>query len=253
MMRFILKPATVLSRSFNFCSFKREKLTDNLSYVLPNGNFCSFNDITSCQTISNRSFLWVMYSYSGFTSELNNMLNGFAYSIATQRRFLVVDTLWNYGSFENYFDTYRSGLSPYSTFDVSCSRRTFTMLDKSHTRNEQTDHIMLSRDENGLFILLNSVTENFHKNIAPIISIQHKRRVAHFLWRYLSNDTQDFVQMAINKSDIDVDVPFYALHIRRGDKLMTESPRNLSIDDYIKGIDHLQKQAKLHDGKNSDL
>ncbi|CAF4042857.1 unnamed protein product [Adineta steineri] len=117
-----------------------------------------------------------MYSYSGFTSELNNMLNGFAYSIATQRRFLVVDTLWNYGSFENYFDTYRSGLSPYSTSDVSCSRH-----------------------------------------------------------------TEDFVQMAINKSDIDVNVPFYALHIRRGDKLMTESPRNLSIDDYIKGIDHLQK------------
>jgi hypothetical protein len=106
---------------------------------------------------------------------------------------------------------------------------------------------MVSRDENGQFDLLNTVVEDFHTNIAPILSIQRKRRVAHFLWQHLSSDTYEFVRTAIDQSNVDLSVPFYALHIRRGDKLISESPRNLTIEDYIRKIERLNKQAKLHD------
>jgi len=127
------------------------------------------------------------------------------------------------------------------------------MLAENHIQNEQMDHIMLLRDKNGLFDLLNSVVGNFHENIAPILSIQRKRRVAHFLWQHLSAITYEFVRTVIGQSHIDLTLPFYALHIRRGDKLTGESPKKLEIEDYIKGIETLQQQAKFHDGEYFEL
>lgn len=224
----------------------REKLTgvychSSIPISRPDTRRCSFEQIDACQRIDNRSLLYIIQSELGFVSELNNLLNAFAYSIFTQRRFLVDGEQWNYGAFHLYFDIEATGLSPLVSMEI-CLNRTFVSLAKDHSLNERVDHLMVSRQGTASFRTLNALGRTFrevHRN--DYLSVERKRQVGQYLWQHLSTRARQAIQshkeqlVQFNLSSNSFD----AMHIRRGDKLRHESPRLLTTADYADAIDSI--------------
>ncbi|CAF1596265.1 unnamed protein product [Didymodactylos carnosus] len=107
-------------------------------------NECTFDHIDVCQTIENRTLLFVMNGLNGYASEFNNLVTAFAYSIATRRRFLLDVRNWNYGNFNDYFNMRSMNL----TLFTNNSKR------KIMTGNENENHhlhLEITRQPTGLF------------------------------------------------------------------------------------------------------
>jgi len=149
-----------------------------------------------------------MWGGAGFCSELNQILIAFAYSVTTKRQFLIDSRQWNYGNFADYFNLPSTNYYPQSN-------RTF--LVENNRKNDLIDHLQTTRvgTQLGQFWL---ATQQVH-------SIPIKRRVAHYLWKSMSNETFKFIQTyrIRNLSN------YIGIHIRKGDKLMKEA-REIPLD-----------------------
>jgi hypothetical protein len=188
---------------------------------------CSFDNISACQisNITNRTFLYIIWGGAGFCSELNQILLAFAYSVATKRQFLIDSRSWNYGNFADYF--YLPSTNYYSQ-----SNRTF-LVENNH-QNDPINHLKTTR--------IGSQVRQFWLATRQVQSILIKRRVAHFLWKSMSNETLKFIETC----RIRILSNYISIHIRKGDKLKNEA-REISLNKYIKAIERvLHKITKLN-------
>jgi Alpha-(1,6)-fucosyltransferase N- and catalytic domains len=70
-------------------------------------------------------------------------------------------------------------------------------------------------------------------------TIEIKRRVAHYLWKSISNETLKFIETCRIKNLLD----YIGIHIRKGDKLLKEA-REIPINRYIKAIERILHRNK---------
>ena len=183
----------------------------------PKKQTCSFDHISVCQSSdnANRTFLYIMWNRAGFSSELNQVLLGFAYSVASRRHFLIDSRRWNYGNFNKYFHFQ----SNRSYFQLN-----YTFLNENNFENDQIQHLKTTRI--GLQI------KKFWRATQHVQSIALKRRVAHYLWQTMTKETSVFIKKYIisNMSN------YIGVHVRRGDKLVKEA-RPVPLQKYIHTIE----------------
>jgi hypothetical protein len=203
--------------------YTRQKLTHSPVISSPK-RFCSFDDIAACQisSITNRTFLYIAYDDAGFGSELNQLLLAFAYSVTTKRQFLINDGHWNYGHFIDYFNLPSS--NNYSQFN-------YTFLTENNHENESIDHLQISR--------YGTPIDEFWRATQQVQSIAIKRRVAHYLWKSMSNETFKFIQTYRIRSLSN----YIGIHIRKGDKIKTEA-HEIPLEKYVTAIERILKANK---------
>jgi hypothetical protein len=154
---------------------------------------------------------------------LNQILLAFAYSVATKRQFLIDSRSWNYGNFADY--SYLPSTNYYSQ-----SNRTF--LVENNRQNDPIDHLKTTR--------IGSQVRQFWLATRQVQSIPIKRRVAHFLWKSMSNETLKFIEACRIRNLSN----YISIHIRKGDKLRREA-REIPINKYIKGIERILRTNKI--------
>jgi hypothetical protein len=213
--------------------------------TLNSNKICSFQDIDACQHIVNRSLLFELSHEAGFASEINNLLNAFAYSVATRRRLFIDGKGWNYGQFETYFDVNKGHFSPLLPHSFYCQSRKFVYL-KETTVSES--HLRTSRDVGGYFHALNNVLINFEKmrdkqNLTRLGTIEIKRYVAQYLWATISRRTEGTMKKLMKDASLPNNITF-AIHVRQGDKV--KEAHSLPLLAYIHGI---EKLASIYNGE----
>ncbi|UJR22733.1 hypothetical protein I4U23_025767 [Adineta vaga] len=192
----------------------------------PSISSCSFDNISACQMIDNRmrTFLYISWNRAGFCSELNQILLAFAYSIFTKRYFLIDSHLWNYGNLTDYFNLSSMNYHHFSNH---------TLLTDDNHINNRISHLKTTR-----------IGTQLHKlwiAARPVQSLRLKRKVGHYLWRSISNETKKFFQTCQIKKLSN----YIGIHIRRGDKVGIEA-RAIPLEKYIESIHRLfQKDQKL--------
>ena len=213
-MKIMLKLLFVIL--FIFTCVKSTSYWPDLSLQAQVNRSCSFDDISACQT-SNRTFLFIVWGGAGFCSELNQILLAFAYSVSTKRRFLIDSRSWNYGQFADYFHL------PSST---NSSRLNFTFLVRNNHQNQLIDHLKTTR--------VGTQIRQFWYATQHVQTIAIKRRVAHYLWRSLTEETLNFIaaHRIGNLSN------YIGIHVRKGDKLQGEA-RTIPLKRYITTIERL--------------
>ena len=181
---------------------------------------CSFDHIDVCQAGgpgTNGTFLYIIWGGAGFGSELNQLLLAFAYSVASRRQFLIDSRLWNYGNLSDYFQ-----LSPIS-FNRSMN---YTFLVEDSRKNDQIQYLKTTR--------IGLQVQRFWRITRHLQNIDSKRRVTHYFWQTMSNETRLFVETCRlgNLSN------YIGVHVRRGDKLASEA-RAISLLNYIDRIEKI--------------
>ncbi|CAF2865470.1 unnamed protein product [Rotaria sp. Silwood2] len=163
----------------------------------------------------NRTFLYIIWGRVGFCSELNQLLLAFAYSVASKRHFLIDSRQWNYGNFNDYFNIQTN---------LSYSLSNYTFLTENNRKNDQIEHLKTTRT--------GSQVRTFWLATQHVQYIEMKRRVAHYLWQRMTEETSLFIQnyRISNISN------YIGVHIRRGDKLDKEA-RPIPLQNYIKIIE----------------
>ncbi|CAF1508589.1 unnamed protein product, partial [Didymodactylos carnosus] len=209
---------------------------------------CSFDNILACQYIQNRTFLYIMAGRFGFGSEMNQLLIGFAYSVATKRRFLIDSRHWNYGRFEDYFQLIRSKF----ILD-EWKNHTLKFLEEYDTENDHVPHLKTTR-EGAQVVKFWRAGGNIDRirvkqKETPIMSITIKRKVAHYLWRYMTRETYETIKSSISNAGMldyfNSNKLFYACHIRKGDKLRKEAS-DIPLNRYIQAIERLAKNQGMN-------
>jgi hypothetical protein len=198
--------------------FKRDRqYLSFFSSTSSQNQVCSFDHISICQArVSlNRTFLYIIWGQAGFGSELNQLLLAFAYSVASRRHFLIDSQQWNYGNFTNYFRLQTN---------ISYSNTNYTFLVETNLKNDQIDHLKTTRT--------GSQVKKFWLATQHLQTIEAKRRVAHYLWQTMTEETLLFIQQ-YGISNIS---NYIGIHVRRGDKIKTES-REIPLHNYINLID----------------
>ncbi|CAF3404484.1 unnamed protein product [Rotaria sp. Silwood2] len=182
-----------------------------------------------CQTREtiNRTFLYIIWGGAGFGSELNQLLLAFAYSVASKRHFLIDSREWNYGNFNDYFNLQTN--LPYSLSN-------YTFITEISRKNDQIEHLKTTRT--------GSQVGTFWQATRHLQSIEIKRRVAHYLWQHMTEETSLFIQNHIISNISN----YIGVHIRRGDKLAKEA-RLIPLQNYIKIIE----QRKLIKNKSEHI
>jgi hypothetical protein len=182
------------------------------------------DDISACQlnSITNRTFLYIVSNRVGFGSEINQLLLAFAYSVTTKRQFLIHDRGWNYGHFIDYFNLPSS--SNYSQFN-------YTFITENNLENDLIDHLKTTR--------VGEQLHQFWKATKQVQSMTIKRPVAHYLWKSMSNETFKFIQTyrIQNLSN------YIGIHIRKGDKIRFEA-REIPLEKYITTIEGILEANK---------
>lgn len=184
---------------------------------------CSFDHIDVCQAGgpgTNGTFLYIIWGEAGFGSELNQLLLAFAYSVASKRQFLIDSRLWNYGNLSDYFRLAPIGFT---------SSTNYTFLVEDNRENERIQHLRTTRT--GIQV------SRFWRATGHVQNIESKRRVAHYFWATMSNETQSFVQQCRpgNLSN------YIGVHVRRGDKLVNEAG-SIPLVNYINRIEKIVQQ-----------
>ncbi|UJR11159.1 hypothetical protein I4U23_015340 [Adineta vaga] len=164
---------------------------------------------------TNRTFLYIKWGHGGFCSELNQLLLAFAYSVSTQRHFLIDSYAWNYGNFSDYF--YLPSTNDY--FQINR-----THLVQSNEQNELVNHLKTT----GVGMQLNL----FWIASLEVQSIEKLRYVAHYLWKSISKETSEF----IHRYKLNILSDYIGIHVRRGDKLIEEA-REIPLSRYITSIE----------------
>jgi hypothetical protein len=198
---------------------------------------CSLTHIDACQRITSQTLLFRLDGYSGFASELNNLLRTFVYAIHQRRKLLIDDQSWNYGSFSTYFNVSRGRFSPWLPSSPACAQRRFVHAIQSlwSYRSKAPDHLMINRDINGGFSTLNSIVKNF-ENSEHVL--QTRRIVTRYVWSTMNEQTRDYIHRQLQSIQIqNID---YGLHIRRGDKLNNEA-RYVFTEKYVEQIELLMR------------
>jgi hypothetical protein len=206
---------------------------------------CSFQNIDACQYIEDRSLLFKLSNDAGFASEINNLLNAFAYAVATSRHLLIDGKEWNYGEFDTYFDVDKGHFSPLLPNSFHCKSRKFVYL-KQNTIFEH--HLRTGRDLKGRFYPLNTVFINLKKmldrqNLTPLGTIEMKRYVAHYLWATISKSTELAMKNFIKDASLPANITF-AVHVRQGDKIVEAHTSPL-----LAYIHVIEKLASIYNGK----
>ena len=198
---------------------------------------CSLENIDACQRIVNQTLLFQLGSAAGFTSEINNLIRAFIYSINTRRKFLIDDQYWNYGLFSSFFNISQGHFSPWLPLSSYCLQRQFVHVNHYKSDNKYIpEHFTVGRDSDGGFTSLNLIMKPLEENTQML---KVKRIVIQYLWKTLSNETRDFIHLYLNK--IQSDSIIYAIHIRRGDKLISEA-KPIPLEKYIDGIEYFMKK-----------
>ncbi len=207
-----------------FLGTKYNQYSTYLPPTLPQKNPCSFENISACQSsnIKKRTFLYIVWGGAGFCSEMNQILLAFAYSVATKRRFLIYSRAWNYGNFADYFNLPSTNYYPQSI------NRIFLVED--NRKNDLIDHLITTR--------VGTQLKKFWLATRLVQSIPIKRRVAHYLWKSMSNETFKFIEThrIRNLSN------YIGIHIRKGDK--KREARVIPLNKYIKGIERILQKNK---------
>lgn len=179
---------------------------------------CSFDEIFVCQdpTRTNRTLLYISWSSAGFGSELNQILLAFAYSVRTNRRFLIDSQAWNYGRFSDYFNF--PSLENHSPLN-------YTFITENHADNDRVDHLKTTRFGPQLV--------TFSRATLSVHNLEMKRHVAHFLWKSISSETLTFIRTHRLQSLSN----YIGIHVRRGDK-HKESPA-VPLEKYIDEIEEI--------------
>ena len=209
-----LLPIFLLIIIFIFLFIKSNQYWTNSRFLpIPTKYVCSFDNINACQisNMTKRTFVYIMWGGAGFGSELNQLILAFAYSVSTKRQFLVDSQGWNYGNFFDYFNV--PSMKYYYQFN-----RTF-LVENSH-QNDKIDHLKTTR--------IGGQVRHFWLATQHLQSIEIKRRVAHYLWKSISNQTFEFIQKCKLKNVSN----YIGIHIRKGDKLKKEA-HEISLNKYI--------------------
>jgi hypothetical protein len=126
---------------------------------------CSLENIDGCQRIFNQTLLFRLGSSAGFTSEINNIIRGFIYSINTHRKFLINDQYWNYGLFSSFFNMSQGHFSPWLPLSSYCLQRQFVHVNHYTSNNKYIpEHIAVGRDSNGNYSSLYWIMKPFEEN-----------------------------------------------------------------------------------------
>ncbi len=221
--------------------YDRKETFPKLNY----SEICSFQYIDACQYITDRSLLFELDYETGFASEINNLLNAFAYSVATRRRLLIDGKRWNYGEFETYFDMEKGHFSPLLPSSSYCKSRKFLYLTETTVFEP---NIRTSRDLRGAFDSLNTVFINFEKlrdkqNLTRLGTIEIKRHVARYLWSTITKRTERAIKKFMKDACLPHNITF-AIHVRQGDKII--ETQILPLLAYIHGI---EKLASIYNGE----
>ena len=189
----------------------------NLLFLL-NNRSCSFDDIDVCQNpyLTKRTLVYMLCGCAGFGNDINQLLAAFAYSVATKRRFIIDDRLWNYGNFTDHFRL------PSGEYYVNVNR--FLVI-RNDTFNNQTEHLIMTR--------LNDEMYQFWFAVRFSHSLEMTRPVAQYVWKSISKQTLEFIQQQRiqNLSN------YIGIHIRRGDKKI--EAREIPLNDYISTLEKL--------------
>jgi hypothetical protein len=121
--------------------------------------------------------LHIIWGGVGFGSELNQILLALAYSVSTKRKFLIDDRQWNYGNFNDYFHL------PSTNYYPQLNR---TFLVENNSQNDLIEHLQTTR--------VGTQVVKFWRATQQIQTIEIKRRVAHYLWKSISNETFKFIE-----------------------------------------------------------
>ena len=198
---------------------------------------CSFKNIDACQLIHNQTLLFRLHWTAGFASEYNNLIRAFVYAINTRRKFLIDDQYWNYGSFASFFNISQGHFSPWLPSSSYCSKRQFVHFIQYKSNNTHIpEHFTIARDTNGGFSTLNLIMEPFEQNNQ---TPQIKRMAAQYLWNTINHETRHFIDYYLN--ELQLNTISYAIHIRRGDKLVKEA-NQVSIEKYIEGVEYFMEK-----------
>ena len=163
---------------------------------------------------TNRTFLYVCMGVVGFGSEINNLLLGLAYSLASRREFLVDCRSWTYGRFGDFF----------SLREGSDRSLPYVNLTTNERVNEQTKYLKVVRKTHPL--------SSFRRATGKIHTIEAKRRAARYLWQRMTAETSAFVKQCRIRNLSN----YTAVHVRRGDKLIKEA-REVPLLQYIQKIE----------------
>jgi hypothetical protein len=163
---------------------------------------------------SNRIFLYVCRGRVGFGSEINNLLLGLAYSLASRREFLVDCRSWTHGRFGDFFSLPQG-------FDRSLPYENLTTNERV---NEQMKYLKVFRSTHWL--------SSFRRATTKVHTIEAKRQAARYLWRRMTAETSAFVEQCRIRNLSN----YIAVHVRRGDKLIKEA-REVPLVQYIQKIE----------------
>ncbi|UJR16822.1 hypothetical protein I4U23_003721 [Adineta vaga] len=169
--------------------------------------------------------MYIIWGKGGYCSEMNQLLLAFAYSVYTERHFIIDDRKWNYGKFSNYFHLPLSQYYPHSN-------RVY--LGKNDSENDFIDHAQTTRTGN--------ILNRFWIASLKVQSLQNIRYVTHYLWKSLSNESYQFIE----KHRIKHLSNYIGIHVRRGDKLIKEA-REIPLMEYITLIEGiLNRKRKMY-------
>ena len=192
--------------------------TYNISTLLLFGNKTIVSDdrIATLQAdsdLNHRKFLYICGGGGGFGSEINQLLLGFAYSVASGRQFLIDTAQWNYGQFRDFSSFPES-------FNRSLPYQTMVINDDINKpiKYLKSDHVGPQ-----LYV--------FQEATRQVHTIEAKRPVAHYFWRLITAETSAFIEQCRIKNLSN----YIAIHVRRGDKSLTEA-HNIPLTDYIQKI-----------------
>lgn len=204
---------------------------------------CSLVNIDTCQQIADRSLLFRLHNTAGFTSEFNNLIRAFIFAIETRRRFLVDDQLWNYGSFSSFFNISQGHFSPWLPSSSYCLQRKFVhFIEYDGNQTSAPEHLAVSRGIGGGYEELNLKMKSLENHTRIL---QMKRTVAQYFWNTMNRQTRDFIIDEIKK--VNLKNLTFGLHIRRGDKLLSEA-QFIRLENYINGVEYFLSTSRP-DGK----
>jgi hypothetical protein len=204
---------------------------------------CSLENIDACQHIYNQTLLFRLHWALGLTSEFNNLIRAFIYAINTRRRFLIDDQYWNYGSFSSFFNISKGHFSPWLPSSSYCLQRKFVhFINYKSNQKYIPEHLTTGRNTNGGFSSINLIMKSLEENNQ---TLKIKRIVADYFWKTLNNEIRNSIDQYANK--IQLNSITYAIHIRRGDKLIKEA-KLISTEKYINGIEYFMNKYS-HNGK----
>jgi len=198
---------------------------------------CSLENIDACQHIYNQTLLFRLHWALGLTSEFNNLIRAFIYAINSRRRFLIDDQYWNYGSFSSFFNISKGHFSPWLPSSSYCLQRKFVhFINYKSNQKYIPEHLTTGRHKNGGFTSLNLKMKSLEENNQ---TLKIERIVADYFWKTLNSEIRNFIDQYANK--IQLNNITYAIHIRRGDKLISEA-KLISTEKYINGIEYFMNK-----------